>query len=67
MIYLVDKKQKILEAAKKIFVEKSYFEVTLEEISNNSGVKKSTIYYYFNSKLDLMVGLIEQVILQVME
>ena len=39
MIYLIDKKQKILEAAKKIFAEKSYFEATLEEISNSSGVK----------------------------
>jgi len=67
VIYLVDKKQKILEAAKKIFAEKSYFEATLEEISSSSGVKKSTIYYYFSSKLDLMVGLIEQVILQAME
>jgi AcrR family transcriptional regulator len=67
VVYLVDKKQKILEAAKKIFAEKSYFEATLEEISNSSGVKKSTIYYYFSSKLDLMVGLIEQVILQAME
>ncbi|MDD3715156.1 MAG: TetR/AcrR family transcriptional regulator, partial [Atribacterota bacterium] len=64
---MIDKKQKILEAAKKIFAEKSYFEATLEEISNSSGVKKSTIYYYFSSKLDLMVGLIEQVILQAME
>lgn len=64
---MIDKKQKILEAAKKIFAEKSYFEATLEEISESSGVKKSTIYYYFSSKLDLMVGLIEQVILQAME
>ncbi|NLJ39499.1 MAG: TetR/AcrR family transcriptional regulator [Candidatus Atribacteria bacterium] len=64
---MIDKKQRILEAAKKIFAEKSYFEATLEEISDRSGVKKSTIYYYFNSKLDLMVGLIDQVILQAME
>ncbi|NLJ49186.1 MAG: TetR/AcrR family transcriptional regulator [Candidatus Atribacteria bacterium] len=64
---MVDKKQKILEAAKKIFAEKSYFEATLEDISQLSGVKKSTIYYYFGSKLDLMVGLIEEVILQAIE
>lgn len=64
---MIDKKQQILKAAKKIFAEKSYFEATLEEISEISGVKKSTIYYYFKSKLDLMVGLIEQVILQAME
>ncbi len=67
MIFLIDKKQKILEAAKRIFAEKSYFEATLEEISNSSGVNKSTIYYYFSSKLDLMVGLIEQLVLQAME
>lgn len=50
-----------------MFAEKSYFEATLEDISDLSGVKKSTIYYYFGSKFDLMVGLIEQVIQQAME
>ena len=67
MISLIDKKSVILQAAKKIFAEKSYFEATLKDISDMSGVKKSTIYYYFSSKLDLMMGLIEQIIVQAAE
>ncbi len=60
-----DKRQKILETAKKVFAEKSFFDATLEEISELSGVKKSTIYYYFESKLDLLMTLLERVIQQV--
>ncbi|MCX6090401.1 MAG: helix-turn-helix domain containing protein [Candidatus Atribacteria bacterium] len=55
VMVLHDKKRKIMEAAKQVFAEKSYFEATLENISQISGVKKSTIYYYFGSKLDLMI------------
>jgi len=51
----VGKREKILETAKKIFAEKSFFEATLEDISFLSGVKKSTIYYYFGSKLELLL------------
>jgi len=67
VIRLIDKKQQILDAAKRVLAEKSYFEATLEDISKASGVKKSTIYYYFSSKLDLMIGLIEQIIQQSLE
>ncbi|MEN3185620.1 MAG: TetR/AcrR family transcriptional regulator [Atribacterota bacterium] len=60
-----EKKQKIVETAKKVFAEKSFFDATLEEISELSGVKKSTIYYYFESKLDLLMEILETTIHQV--
>ena len=49
-----DKKTKILEAARDVFFRKSYYEATMEEVSDISGVKKSTIYYYYPSKLELV-------------
>ncbi|WP_427365844.1 TetR/AcrR family transcriptional regulator [Candidatus Caldatribacterium saccharofermentans] len=58
---LEDTKRKILEAAKKIFAEKSFFDATLEDVAALSGVKKSTIYYYFESKLDLLMKVIQEV------
>lgn len=60
-----EKKQKIIETAKRIFAEKSFFDATLEEISELSGVKKSTIYYYFESKLDLLMEILETIICRV--
>lgn len=60
-----DKKQKIIQTAKRVFAEKSFFDATLEEISELSGVKKSTIYYYFESKLDLLMAILEAVIREI--
>ncbi|MDD5014151.1 MAG: TetR/AcrR family transcriptional regulator [Atribacterota bacterium] len=58
----VNKKDKILEAAQDIFFKKSFYEATMEDIAQLSGVKKPTIYYYYPSKIDLASELIEQYI-----
>lgn len=54
-----NKKEKILEAAREIFFKKSFYEATMNDIALLSGVKKSTIYYYFPSKIDLALQLLE--------
>ncbi|GAI35311.1 unnamed protein product [marine sediment metagenome] len=48
----INKKEKILEAARDIFFKKSFYEVTMDDIALLSGVKKPTIYYYFPSKIE---------------
>ncbi|MCS7242671.1 MAG: TetR/AcrR family transcriptional regulator [Candidatus Caldatribacterium sp.] len=53
-------RRKILEAAKKVFAEKSFFDATLEDVAHLSGVKKSTVYYYFESKLDLLMKIVHE-------
>ena len=58
----INKKEKILEAAQEIFFKKSFYEATMEDIAQLSGVKKPTIYYYYPSKIDLASELIEQYI-----
>ena len=55
----IDKKEKILEAAQDIFFKKSFYEATMDDIAQLSGIKKPTIYYYFPSKIDLASQLIE--------
>ncbi|MEA1939167.1 MAG: TetR/AcrR family transcriptional regulator [Candidatus Caldatribacteriota bacterium] len=54
-----DKKEKILEAAREIFFKKSFYEATMDDIAQISGIKKPTIYYYFPSKIDLASQLLE--------
>jgi len=55
----INKKENILEAAREIFFKKSFYEATMDDIAQLSGVKKSTIYYYFPSKIDLASKLME--------
>ena len=46
-------RKKILDAAEKMFAERGYLGVTLDEIAKRSGTKRSLILYYFSSKLGL--------------
>jgi len=55
----IDKKEKILEAARDIFFKKSFYEATMDDIAQLSGIKKPTIYYYFPSKIELASQLLE--------
>ncbi|KAF2961249.1 TetR/AcrR family transcriptional regulator [Fervidobacterium sp. 2310opik-2] len=43
-------KEKIIGAARKLFSEKGFDGVSMEDIAQASGVRKSLIYYYFPSK-----------------
>ncbi len=45
-----DAKENILESARKLFAEKGFDGVSMEDIAQASGVRKSLIYYYFPSK-----------------
>lgn len=63
----INKKEKILEAARDIFFKKSFYEATMDDIALLSGVKKPTIYYYFPSKIDLASQLLELTVKKIFE
>ena len=46
-------RKRILDAAEKMFAERGYLSVTLDEIAKRSGTKRSLILYHFKSKLGL--------------
>ncbi len=50
-----DKRIAVLLSAQKLFSEKSFHDVRLEEIAETAGVGKGTIYTYFKSKDELFV------------
>lgn len=52
-------KQKLLDAATKLFETQGYFATTIEQITEEAGVSKGLVYNYFSSKEELLVGLIE--------
>lgn len=43
----------ILEASKRVFLEKGYFKTTMSDIAAESGLSRRTIYLYFQNKDDL--------------
>jgi AcrR family transcriptional regulator len=53
-----ERKQKILDAAAQVFADKGYHRATTKEIAEVADIAEGTIYTYFNSKDDLLLGII---------
>lgn len=51
----MDKYQRILEAAIKVFAEQGFFQATIAQIAKEAGVADGTIYLYFKNKDDILV------------
>ncbi len=45
-----------MEAARELFMEREYEEVSVEEILSRSGVSRGAMYHHFPTKLDLFVA-----------
>lgn len=54
-----DSKQKLLDAALKLFWERSYYSVSVDNICEEAGVKKGSFYHFFSSKAELAAEAIE--------
>lgn len=52
-------KQKLFDAAMKLFESHGYFSTTVAQITAEAGVSKGLVYNYFDSKKDLLVALLE--------
>ncbi|GJM16049.1 MAG: hypothetical protein DHS20C13_13760 [Thermodesulfobacteriota bacterium] len=53
------RKEEIIKAAAVLFSQKSYHDVTVDQIAEQVGVAKGTIYLYFESKENLHLGILE--------
>ncbi|MBF0496206.1 MAG: TetR/AcrR family transcriptional regulator [Deltaproteobacteria bacterium] len=56
-----DKRDKILQAALKIFAQKGFYKAKVTEIAQEASVADGTIYLYFNNKHDLLISLFEEI------
>ncbi|MCA9677481.1 MAG: TetR/AcrR family transcriptional regulator [Kofleriaceae bacterium] len=54
-----DKRERILDAAERVFAEHGFFTARVSEIARVAGVADGTIYLYFKSKDDLLISLFE--------
>ena len=53
------KRERILEAAIKVFVAEGFYNAKVSQIAHQAGVADGTIYLYFKSKDDLLINLFE--------
>lgn len=54
-----DKREQILESASKLFAQKNYHEVMMEDVSKEISIAKGTLYLYFKSKEELYFSIVE--------
>jgi AcrR family transcriptional regulator len=52
------RRKDILEAAKTVFAEKGYHYATTKDIARQAGLAEGTLYLYFKSKAELLMGLL---------
>lgn len=53
------RKKKIIQVATQLFSERSYHNVTIDEVATKAGIAKGTIYLYFESKEKLYLEILE--------
>lgn len=56
------RKNEILNIAESLFYSKGYNKTTINDILNESGIAKGTLYYYFKSKEEIMDAIIMRII-----
>lgn len=56
------RKERIAEAAARLFAERGYYAVTLDDIGSAAGIGASGIYRHFASKQAILIALLENVV-----
>lgn len=56
-----DKKQEVLEAAKRIFAQYGYSKTTMSDIGRAVGLNKASLYYHYKDKLALFKAVVESI------
>ena len=56
-----DKRQRILQAAVRVFARKGYFASRVSDVAKAAGIADGTVYLYFKSKDDVLVSLFDEV------
>ncbi|EKD42643.1 MAG: hypothetical protein ACD_73C00075G0006 [uncultured bacterium] len=54
-----DKRQKIMQAATKVFAEQGFYNSTVADVARVAEVADGTIYLYFKNKDDLLISIFE--------
>src|SRR5688572_15527741 len=54
-----DKRERILDAAERVFARSGFFQARVADIAREAGIADGTIYLYFKSKDEILISLFE--------
>lgn len=57
-----ERRKQIYEAAMTCFNRKGYYQTTMDEIAAESGLSKGALYWYFDSKKELFISLLQDIL-----
>lgn len=63
----VDKHNKIIVSATKVFAKKGFFNARISDIAKEAKVADGTIYLYFNNKFDILISVLEEEVGKIIE
>uniref|UniRef100_A0A7C6E9H2 TetR/AcrR family transcriptional regulator n=1 Tax=candidate division WOR-3 bacterium TaxID=2052148 RepID=A0A7C6E9H2_UNCW3 len=55
-----EKEARILKAAEKVFLKKGFFPTHIDDIAEEAGIAKGTVYLYFRDKASIYVALLDK-------
>ncbi len=61
------RREKIIEAAVKVFARKGFYNANVKDVAQQAGVADGTIYLYFKNKDDLLISLFEDKMENILE
>ena len=53
-------KQKIVQAADRLFYTRGYNQTSFSDISDETGIPRGNFYYYFKTKEDILSAVVEE-------
>ncbi len=56
-----ERKAQILNAAEDVFTKKGFSEARMDDIAEETGLSKGTLYLYFKSKEDLIIAILDRI------
>jgi AcrR family transcriptional regulator len=56
-----ERKSQILDAATEVFVHKGFDKARMDDIVDETGLSKGTLYWYFKSKSDIIIAILDRI------
>jgi AcrR family transcriptional regulator len=58
----IERRQEIIATARRLFQTEDYDTITMQKVVEELGIAKGTLFYYFDSKEDLLKAVVEDII-----
>jgi AcrR family transcriptional regulator len=55
-----ERRSQILRAARAVFIEKGFLAARVEDVADRAGLSKGAVYFYFESKRELFMALVQE-------